>query len=73
MEAKIVTKRTGVLGLSVERAYCSRCGVALKLEDFTLLSNPPQYPHLCPKCDARFYLNAVYPKTAFTLDDVTFE
>ena len=43
-----------------QKAYCD-CGEELEFTGMTLTSNPPQYPHKCPKCKKEYKLKHVYP------------
>jgi DNA-directed RNA polymerase subunit RPC12/RpoP len=47
--------------------YCDDCKTEIKFDLETdtlgrvLLSNPPQYVHICPKCNKKYHLDTVYP------------
>lgn len=47
------------LGRKPTQHLCE-CGTAMIPTGTTLLSNPPQYPHVCPSCKKRQNLKKVY-------------
>ena len=47
-------KRKYIKKLYIEEAYCDKCGSKLVPDTYILMSNPPQYPYICSKCDERY-------------------
>lgn len=42
--------------------YCDECKtVEIEATGRVLTSNPPQYVHICPKCNKEYHLDNVYP------------
>lgn len=41
--------------------HCDKCGTEMEFEEKVLMSDPPQFPHVCPKCGERQIMNAQYP------------
>ena len=39
-----------------------KCGGEFKPDGMCLMSNPPQYPHICLKCGERETFTSKYPK-----------
>lgn len=49
-----------------ERLYCDNCGEEMQLSDgCTLLSNPPKYAYICPKCNNTEIISEIYPKIRY--------
>ena len=41
--------------------HCDKCGTEMEFEGKVLISDPPQYPHICPKCGTKKIMEAQYP------------
>lgn len=40
---------------------CDKCGTNMVPAGQAYLTNPPRYPHICPKCGARDTFSETYP------------
>lgn len=47
-------KRKYIKKLYIEEAYRDKCGGKLVPDTYILMSNPPQYPYICSKCDEKY-------------------
>lgn len=45
--------------------YCDECGTEMDFLGQVLMSNPPQYPHVCPKCGSQRIMDAQYPRITY--------
>ena len=50
--------------VSIEYLYCD-CGEEIIRDDRILMSNPPQYKYVCPKCGKLEINNVQYPILRF--------
>lgn len=41
--------------------YCDECKSKMKMNEFVLASNPPQYSYTCPNCGKTIHSFTVYP------------
>ena len=48
-----------------ERLYCDKCGTEMYFSGEVLLSYPPQFPHICPKCGFKITTKEQYPKLKY--------
>lgn len=48
-----------------QHLYCERCGTEMERTGQVLLSCPPKYPHICPKCGYKETHLKGYPCTEF--------
>lgn len=46
-----------------EKLYCDKCDVEMVRTQIVLTSNPPKFPHICPKCGNQKATLEVYPVT----------
>lgn len=40
---------------------CDKCNTEMEFLGQTLLSDPPQFPHKCPKCEHIMVMDSQYP------------
>lgn len=45
-----------------ERLYCDKCGTEMYFSGEVLLSFPPKFPYVCPKCGFKIATKEQYPK-----------
>lgn len=48
-----------------ERLYCDKCGTEMCFSGGVLLTNPLQFPHVCPKCGFKITTEEQYPKLKY--------
>ena len=53
------------LAVYQERLYCDKCGTEMYFSGEVLLSYPPQFPHVCPKCGFMITTKEQYPKLKY--------
>lgn len=50
----------------IKRLFCKKCDVEMEAGNICLTSNPPQFPHTCPKCGNTVNtVNTTYPVADF--------
>ena len=53
-----------------EDYLCDVCGEGFyRSTGISLMSNPPQYPHICNKCEDRKTFNCIYPRIMYEQQD----
>lgn len=41
--------------------HCDNCCTEMEFDGNVLMSDPPQFPHTCPKCGKKQIMDAQYP------------
>ena len=50
----------------MQRLYCDKCDTEMIPSGETIMSQPPQIPHVCPNCQHRFVsIGKMFPNVDF--------
>lgn len=52
---------------------CEKCGTWMVPSGQTYMTNPPRYPHICPKCGFRATLTESYPVVRWYSPDKAYQ
>ena len=54
----------------VYHAYCDDCNIQLEFCGTVHMTNPPQYPYICPNCKKQYTFNTIFPWSEIVGDEV---